>query len=166
MPGKVISIRNAAWRIAGEYQYTVPGFFSRRAPCGHSAAGARQQAPSEMKLVNLYIDPADATAAHERLRAAGVMTRLSMVDPHNIKPSKSGAIRIGLSVVFDDQLEDAVKLLENPHHAPKRVITPEEMNEIESPGRGRLFRPATALIPILAACLLGLAVYLAITLIG
>lgn len=119
-----------------------------------------------MKLVNLYIDPADATAAHQRLRAAGVITRLGMVDPHNIKPSKSGAVRVGLSVVFDDQLDDAIRLLENPHHVPKRIITPEEMKAIESPGRGRLLRPGTAALSILAACLLGLALYLAITFTG
>ena len=114
-----------------------------------------------MKLVTLYIDPVDAAEANERLRQAGVMTRMTMVDPHNIKPSKSGAERIGLSVVFDD---DAVQLLENPHHVPQRKISLAEMNEIDSTGeeglaglRAGLMQKATTMI--LAACLLGLIVY-------
>ena len=117
-----------------------------------------------MKLVTLYIDPVDAAEANERLRQAGVMTRMTMVDPHNIKPSKSGAERIGLSVVFDDQFDDAVQLLENPHHVPQRKISLAEMNEIDSTGeeglaglRAGLMQKATTMI--LAACLLGLIVY-------
>ena len=121
-----------------------------------------------MKLVTLYIDPIDAAEANERLRQAGVMTRITMVDPHNIKPSKSGAERIGLSVVFDDQFDDAVQLLENPHHVPKRIITPAEMNEIESAEQKSLLKPGMgilekATIAIFAACLVGLIVYFAIS---
>lgn len=112
-----------------------------------------------MKLVTLYVDPADANEANSRLREAGVMTQISMVDPHNIKPSKSGAVRFGLSVVFDDQLDDAVELLGNPHHVPKRKISLAEMNEIESAGNKGLLKartglPQTAAILIFVACLL------------
>jgi hypothetical protein len=120
-----------------------------------------------MKLVTLYVDPGDAVEASTRLRQAGVMTKITMVDPHNIKPSKSGAQRVGLAVVFDDQFDDAVQLLENPDHTPKRIITSNEMHEIESSGRRSLFeqgmrlmgKPATIAI---GACLLGYIIYIAI----
>lgn len=121
-----------------------------------------------MKLVTLYVDPVDAAEANSRLRRAGVMTKLTMVDPHNIKPSKSGSERVGLSVVFDDQFDDAVQLLENPRHVPKRKISLAEMNELESPGRKRLFKPGTGLPEkaaksILVVCLLGFIVYIAVS---
>jgi len=117
-----------------------------------------------MKLVTLYIDPGVATEANSRLRQAGVMTQLSVVDPHNMKPSKSGAERIALSVVFDDQFDDAVKLLENPRHVPQRKISIAEMNQIESAGRAGLFKPAgwskeRATTAVLTVCLLALIAY-------
>ena len=75
-----------------------------------------------MKLVTHFIDPGEASAAKSRLCEAGVMAEVTSVDPHIIHPSKSGAERIGLWVVFDDQFEDAILLLENPDHVPKRII--------------------------------------------
>ena len=85
-----------------------------------------------MKLVTHYIDPGEATAAKSRLCEAGVMAEVSIVDPHIIRPSKSGAERIGLWVVFDDQFEDALRLLENPDHIPQRKTNLAEMNESNS----------------------------------
>ena len=117
-----------------------------------------------MRLVTLYIDPGDAADANSRLRQAGVMTQLSFVDPHNIKPSKSGAERIALSVVFDDQFDDAVRLLKNPRHVPQRKISLAEMNEIESVEQAGPLKPARSLkekatTAVLAACLLILIAY-------
>lgn len=152
-------IRIAARRLAGENELIV-----------HPILGdARRQAVWNMKLVTLYIDSGDAAEANSRLRQAGVMTRLSVVDPHNIKPSKSGAERIALSVVFDDQFDDAVRLLENPRHVPRRKISIAEMNEIESTGRAGLFKPAVwlkekATLAVLTVCLLGLIAYSIISL--
>lgn len=73
-----------------------------------------------MKLLTYYVDPGEASAAKSRLCEAGVMVEVSSIDPHIIRPSKSGTERIGLWVVFDDQLEDAQLLLENPDHVPRR----------------------------------------------
>jgi hypothetical protein len=117
-----------------------------------------------MRLVTLYIDPGDAAAANSRLRQAGVMTQLSFVDPHNIKPSKSGTERIALSVVFDDQFDDAVRLLKNPRHVPQRKISLAEMNEIEAAGGATPSEPTGSLkekatTALLVICLLGLITY-------
>ena len=74
-----------------------------------------------MKLVTHFIDPGEASAAKSRLCEAGITAEVISVDPHIIRPSKSGAERIGLWVVFDDQFEDAVLLLENPDHVSNRI---------------------------------------------
>ena len=85
-----------------------------------------------MKLVTHFIDPAEASAAKSRLCEAGIMAEVTSVDPHIIRPSKSGAERIGLWVVHEDQIEDAILLLENPDHVPKRITSLNVTNEIES----------------------------------
>jgi len=46
--------------------------------------------------------------------------------------SRTGALRIGLWVVFEDQFDDAVQFLENPDHVPHRVISWSEMQKIKS----------------------------------
>lgn len=85
-----------------------------------------------MKLVTHFIDPGEASAAKSRLCEAGVTAEIGVVDPHIIQPSKSGAERIGLWVVCDDQLEDA-RLLLNSDHAPRRKASPLETTERNSP---------------------------------
>jgi hypothetical protein len=119
-----------------------------------------------MKLIRLYVDPGEAHEASERLREAGILTKITFEDPHNIKPSKSGAVRVALSVVCDDQFEDAVQLLENPDHVPKRVMSPAEMTEIESGRPSHRFIPGkkSAGLAVLIAfglCLLGLVILMA-----
>ena len=102
-----------------------------------------------------------------RLRAAGVLVEVDSVDPHNIQPSKSGAQRIALRVTFDDQFDDAVQLLQNPNHVPRRVIGPGEMGDAESSGAGSRFvsrrhRNTMLAIVLSATCLLAGLVYFAV----
>ncbi len=71
-----------------------------------------------MKLISYYADPGEASAASSMLRAAGIATEVGSVDPHIMKPSRSGATRVGLWIVYDDQFDNAVKLLEDPDQVP------------------------------------------------
>jgi len=117
-----------------------------------------------MKLVTHYVDPGEASGVCARLRAAGVMTEVDSVDPHIVRPSKSGALRVGLWVVFDDQFDDALQLLGNPDHVPQRRISLDEMNKIKSHGDEYSLRSGRECIEILATilfgiCLLGLIAY-------
>jgi len=119
------------------------------------------------KLLVYYVDPAEAAAMRRRLRAAGVMIEVDSVDPHNILPSKSGTQRIGLWVTFDDQFDDAVQLLQNSEHVPRRVISPDEMGETEASGVESKFvstrhRNRKLAIFLSGICLLAGFVYLAI----
>ena len=119
-----------------------------------------------MKLVNQYLDPNEAAAARARLRHAGIASRVDTMDPHNIQPSKSGVTHIGLWVLLDDQLEDAVLILENPAHRPQRILDPAEIDRLEaaaekSSGPPRPLRKKIQ-AALLFACLLGLIVYSAV----
>ena len=84
-----------------------------------------------MKLVTQFIDPGEASETNRRLRRAGVMTTLTGYDPHIVRKAEAKTFRIGLWVVFDDQFEDAVRLLEDPGHLPRRVVSRDEMNRLD-----------------------------------
>jgi hypothetical protein len=119
-----------------------------------------------MQLVTQFIDPSDATEANSRLRKAGVMTEITSLDPHIMSGSRTGALRIGLWVVFEDQFDDAVRLLEDPDHVPHRVISISEMNRIKPTTDDSWLESGQRKLAILAtlifgACLLGLIVYVA-----
>ncbi len=111
-----------------------------------------------MQLLTQFIDPVDAAAAKARLADAGIMVKSKSVDPHIIQPSKSGSQRIGLWVVFDDQFDDAVQLLQDPDHVPERIISCDDMRALESsatrPAKCRLY------IMVIAAGMLGFILYL------
>jgi hypothetical protein len=113
-----------------------------------------------MQLLTQFIDPVDAAAAKARLADAGIMVKSKSVDPHIIQPSKSGSQRIGLWIVFDDQFDDAVQLLQDPDHVPQRVISRDEMRAHESSAT----KPANSRLLIIgiAAGMLGFILYLAI----
>jgi hypothetical protein len=119
-----------------------------------------------MQLVTQFIDPSDATEANSKLRKAGVMTEITSLDPHIMSNSRTGALRIGLWVVFEDQFDDAVRLLEDPDHVPHRVIPLSEMNRIKSTTRDSWLKSGQKKLGILATLifgsfLLGLVVYVA-----
>ena len=117
-----------------------------------------------MKLLNQYLDPADATSARELLSAAGIASLVEAMDPHSIQPSKSGATHVGLWVLADDQLDDAIKVLENPDHVPRRVLTPAEITRLEKRANQRVQKSRLldkALLVILVACFMGLIVFTA-----
>ena len=107
-----------------------------------------------------------ATAARVRLRIAGIASHIDSMDPHNIQPSKSGETRIGLWVIDDDQHQDAVMVLVNPEHVPRRILSLEEISKLEASveKRARPPRPLgeVALTLLLAGGLLALVGWTAI----
>ena len=92
-----------------------------------------------MKLIHQYIDLGEASDAKSRLSEAGIMAEVSLVDPHIIQPSKSGAQRIGLWVVNDNQFKDALRLLENTAPVPQQYTSLEEMHQADLHTNTNLF---------------------------
>jgi hypothetical protein len=121
---------------------------------------AKRTHRSSMQLLTQFIDPVDAAAVKARLVDAGIMVKSKSVDPHIIQPSKSGSQRIGLWIVFDDQFDDAVQLLQDPDHVPQRVISRDKMRALES----SVTKPANSRLLIIgiAAGMLGFILYLTI----
>lgn len=90
-----------------------------------------------MRLLNRYLDPADAAADRARLREAGIASLVETVDAHNIQPSRSGDTHVGLWVVIDEQFEDASRLLAEPGFVPLRVLSPAQVRQLEASAERR-----------------------------
>ena len=112
-----------------------------------------------MKLIDQYIDPTEAAEAGSRLRQAGIACIVDSMDPHSILPSRSGATHIGLWTLADDQYEDALQLLEDPAHVPRKSLSADEVNGLEAAARSKSRKRRLAdkaLAALLFACLVGL----------
>ena len=73
-------------------------------------------------------------------------------------------MRIGLWVIFDEQHDDAVQLLDNPDHIPRQIMTPEEMNKIKPSAadgsqQSNNKRTETATTLLLVVCFFSLIIY-------
>ena len=84
-----------------------------------------------MKLISEYYDLARAEGISERLRRAGVMTVVTSKRSYSLSRIRTGAFKVGLWAVFDDQAHDAVQLIHNRNHKPERIISLSEMEELE-----------------------------------
>ncbi len=123
-----------------------------------------------MKLVTEFYDLTEAEDTSNRMRRAGVMTVVTGKRSFNLSPVRTGVLKVGLWAVFDDQYPDAVQLLQNRAHKPRRVISLAEMEEIQAlasaqTGNGfkKLMEKSATLI--LGGVLLALLAYVAIGLI-
>ncbi len=88
-----------------------------------------------MKLVTEFFDLSEAERVSDRMRSAGVMTVVTSKRSYNLSSVKTGALKVGLWAVFEDQYDDALQLLHNHNHKPKRAISLADMNEIQELSR-------------------------------
>lgn len=84
-----------------------------------------------MKLLTQFYELQQATELNTALRDAGIMTFMSSVNSHMLSSTRTGAMRVGIWVVLDEQFNDAITLLSNPEHIPKKRLSFEEMEALE-----------------------------------
>ena len=124
-----------------------------------------------MKLIGQYLDSLEAENVSSRIRRAGVMTVVTSKRSYNLSRIRTGAFKVGLWVVFDDQYDDAIQLLKNRKHKPERIIPPGEMAELERTANehftfaGKRFLEKAATI-IFGGALVALLMYVAVGLIN
>jgi hypothetical protein len=124
-----------------------------------------------MKLVTEFFDLSEAEKTSSRMRSAGVFTVVTSKRSYNLSRVKTGALRVGLWVVFEDQYHDAMQMLDNYNHKPKRVISAVEMNEIQDLAGAEISNSMKKLLQKSAAWLFGgillaLLIYVAIGIIN
>ncbi len=85
-----------------------------------------------MKLIREYDDVNEAEIISSSLREKGVMTKVTSADSQRLGRFKSGSIKVGLWVMFEEQFIDAVEILKNPDHELEYKIPVDEMHRIET----------------------------------
>ncbi len=88
-----------------------------------------------MKLIAEFFDLSEADRVSSRMRSAGVMTVVTSKRSYNLSSVKTGALKVGLWAVFEDQHDDALQLLNNHNHKPKKAISLKDMDEIQELAR-------------------------------
>ncbi len=108
-----------------------------------------------MKLVREFDDANEAEIISESLRERGVMTAVTSVDSQRLGRTRTGSLKVGLWVMFEEQLNDAVQLLENPDHQLVYKIPLDEMRRIEAEAKIRHEKSLNRIIEKSAAYFLG-----------
>jgi len=91
-----------------------------------------------MKLITEYDELSKAEEISDRLRRAGVMTVVTGKNSFRLSSSKTGVLKVGLWVVFDDQYKDAILLLKNRKHKPFRKLSLKEINDLDESAKRKL----------------------------
>jgi len=68
----------------------------------------------------------------KRLRAKGVLTQLSSKSSKQLGAIATGAVKVGVWAVLNEQVNDAVALVANNKHIVEYALTEEEMLQLES----------------------------------
>ncbi len=69
-----------------------------------------------MKLVNQYFNQSNAYADAEKLKRKGIKVFVSSINSHQLSRSRTGALKVGLWVVYNFQLNDAIACLKDNKH--------------------------------------------------
>ena len=102
-----------------------------------------------MKLIREYTSLTDAEAFAKRLRKKGVLTQISSVNSKQLGAMVTGAVKVGVWVVLDEQADDAASLLNNKRHAVQHLLTEEEMKLLESGAKEQMDNSINTALKIL-----------------
>jgi hypothetical protein len=90
-----------------------------------------------MKLIDEFESAHDADLASLNYREKGILTQVSSRHSNSLRMI-TGATKVGLWVVLDDQYQDAIELRKNRSHRPSTTLSEDEMNQLEVLGKSQL----------------------------
>lgn len=91
-----------------------------------------------MKLLKEFESLADAEALENRLRAKGILTHISSAASKQLGAIATGATKVGVWAVLNEQVDDAVALLGNNKHIVKHFLAEEEMKNLEIESKSKM----------------------------
>jgi len=103
-----------------------------------------------MKLLKEFTSLSDAEALSERLRKKGVITHVSSTHSKQLGALATGAVKVGVWVVVNEQTHDATALLKNNRHTVATALTEEEMKLLENEGAKQVTRTVNTALNKLA----------------
>ena len=84
-----------------------------------------------MKLITQFSDIEKANQYQLILRKAGVLAHVSSSNSYMLSQVRTGALKVGVWVVLDEQFADAKSLLSNPNHKVKLALSEEHLVALE-----------------------------------
>ena len=84
-----------------------------------------------MKLIQQYDSEVDAKDARDNLRKRGVLTYISSRQSYSLSGVVTGAFKVGLWVIIDNQYQDACNILTKKSFKVRFPLTEEQMLKIE-----------------------------------
>lgn len=96
-----------------------------------------------MKLIEEYYNQSDAEAAQEQLMKRGILSHVSSKQSHHLSSAHTGAFRVGLWAIIDNQYADACKILSGQQCKVRHPLSEAQMKELESTGKA--YAPASIL---------------------
>ncbi len=84
-----------------------------------------------MNLLAQFNDVSQAEELSYELRERGVLTYVSSSNSFKLSSAQTGAVKVGLWAVLDEQYQDAKSYLDNPSHKIVTAFTQEQLVEIE-----------------------------------
>lgn len=90
---------------------------------------------STMKLIEEYYSQSEAEAAQEKLRKRGILSHVSSKQSHHLSSAQTGAFRVGLWAIIDNQYADACKILSGHQCKVRYPLNEAQMKELERSGK-------------------------------
>ena len=84
-----------------------------------------------MKLIQEFYSEVDAEKARDKLRKRGILTYISSKGSNNLSSIYTGAFKVGLWAVLDNQYHDACKILTKKQCKVRYPLSEDQMVEIE-----------------------------------
>lgn len=121
-----------------------------------------------MQLIGEYFSKLDAEEARAKLRKRGILTFISSTRSHSLSRRFTGAFKVGLWAVFDNQYNDACRILTGRQCKVRHPLSEDQMVEIELLSKQR--SPSLILnglaIALVATCVVVLAIVLLMQWVG
>ena len=90
------------------------------------------QAIWTMQLIGEYYSISEAEQVQRMLREKGILTHISSARSYNLSGYVTGAFKVGLWSIFDNQYHDACLLLAGDQCIVRHPLTEEQMVELDS----------------------------------
>lgn len=84
-----------------------------------------------MKLIQGFHSEVDAETARDKLRKRGILAYISSKGSYNLSSVYTGAFKVGLWAVLDNQYHDACKILSKAQCKVRYPLSEDQMLEIE-----------------------------------
>ena len=101
-----------------------------------------------MRMIEEFESAHDAEIASLNYRGKGILTHVSSSHSNSLWVI-TGARKVGLWVVLEDQYQDAIELGKNHSHCPLTALSEDEMIHLEALGKKQLEESSSKILSVM-----------------